>query len=138
MTILEKSMFSFSKIFLEWELLHQTIWLMVNLGRFPLVIDIKCWMLTFWNNLILSNKWSSKIARLLYIMNINGTQGFKWIELVKSTFDEIGLSFMYYDQQNGSADWLNTYVKQILRDQFIQKMEFCSVKYVKGRILSVI
>jgi c-di-AMP phosphodiesterase-like protein len=43
--------------------------------------------------------------------------------LVKSTFDEIGLSFMYYDQQNGSADWLNTYVKQILRDQFIQKME---------------
>jgi hypothetical protein len=50
-------------------------------------------------------------------MNINGTQGFKWIELVKSTFDEIGLSFMYYDQQNGSADWLNTYVKQILPDQ---------------------
>jgi hypothetical protein len=48
-------------------------------------------------------------------MNINGTQGFKWIELAKSTFDEIGLSFMYYDQQNGSADWLNTYVKQILR-----------------------
>jgi hypothetical protein len=37
-------------------------------------------------------------------MNINGTQGFKWIELVKSTFDEIGLSFMYYDQQYGSAD----------------------------------
>jgi hypothetical protein len=49
-------------------------------------------------------------------MNINGTQGFKWIELVKSTFDEIGLSFMYYDQQNGSADWLNTYVKQMEND----------------------
>ena len=55
-------------------------------------------MLTFWNNLILSNKLSSKIARLLYIMNINGTQGFKWIEFVISTFDEIGLSFMYPDQ----------------------------------------
>ena len=25
-------------------------------GRFPLIIDIKCRMLTFWNNLILSNK----------------------------------------------------------------------------------
>jgi hypothetical protein len=95
-------------------------------------------MLTFWNNLILSNKLSSKIARLLYIMNINGTQGFKWIELVKSTDDEIGLNFMYYDQQYGSADWLKAYVKQILRDQFIQTMEFCSVKYVKGRILSII
>ena len=50
-----------------------------ELGRFPLDIDIKCRMLTFWNKLISSNKLSSKIARLLYIMNINGTQGFKWI-----------------------------------------------------------
>ena len=50
-----------------------------ELGRFPLVIDIKCRMLTFWNKLISSNKLSSKIARLLYTLNINETQGFKWI-----------------------------------------------------------
>ena len=54
-------------------------------------------------------------------MNIKGTQGFKWREFVKSTFDEIGLSFMYSDQQYVSADWLKTYAKQIIRDQFIQK-----------------
>ena len=75
-------------------------------GRFPLIIDIKCRTLTFWNKLKSSNKLSSKIARLLYIMNINGTQGFKWIEFVKSTIDEIGLSFMYSDQQYESADWI--------------------------------
>ena len=75
-------------------------------GPFPLILDIKCRMLTFWNKFISSNKLSSKIARLLYIMNIDGTQGFKWIEFVKSTFDEIGLSFMYSDQQNESADWI--------------------------------
>jgi hypothetical protein len=75
-------------------------------GRFPLIIDIKCRTLTFWNKLISSNKLSSKIARLLYIMNINGTQGFKWIKFVKSTFDEIGLSYMYSDLQYVSADWL--------------------------------
>jgi hypothetical protein len=109
-----------------------------ELGRFPLIIDIKCRMLAFWNKLISSNKLSSKIARLLYIMNINGTQGFKWIEFVKSTFEEIGLSFMYSDQQYISADWLKMYPKQILRDQFIHKMEFCSGKYVKGIIISVI
>jgi hypothetical protein len=61
-------------------------------------------------------------------MNINGTQGFKWIEFVKSTFDEIGLSFMYSDQQYVSADLLKTYAKQIIRDQFIQKLELCSGK----------
>ena len=107
-------------------------------GRFPLIIDIKCRTLTFWNKLISSNKLSSKIACLFYIMNINGTQGFKWIEIVISTFDEIGLSFLYSDQQYISADWLNMYAKQIIRDQFIHKMKFCSGKYVKGRILSVI
>ena len=92
-----------------------------ELGRFPLVIDIKCRMLTFWNKLISSNKLTSKIDRLLYILNINEAQGFKWIEFVKSTFDEIGLDFMYSDQQYVSADWLKTYAKQTLRDQFIQK-----------------
>ena len=77
-----------------------------ELGRFPLIIDIKCRMLTFWNKLISSNKLSSKIARLLYFMNINEPQGFKWITFAKSTFDEIGLSYMYSDLQYVSADWL--------------------------------
>ena len=94
-------------------------------------------MLTFWNKLILSNKLSSKISRLLYTLNINGAQGFKWIELVKSTFDEIGLSFMYSDQQYVSADWLR--VRQTDPTWSVHpKMEFCSGKYVKGTILSVI
>ena len=78
-------------------------------------------MITFWNKLISSNKLTSKIDRLLCILNINEAQGFKWIEFVKSTFDEIGLDFMYSDQQYVSADWLKTYAKQTLRDQFIQK-----------------
>jgi hypothetical protein len=103
-----------------------------ELDRFPLVIDIKCRMLTFWNKLISSNKLSSMIARLLYILNINGTQGFKWIEFVKSTFDEIGLSFMYSDQQYASADWLKTYAKQILRDQFIQKWNYVLANTSRG------
>jgi hypothetical protein len=35
-----------------------------ELGRFPLIIDMNCRTLTFWNKLISSNKLSSKIARL--------------------------------------------------------------------------
>ena len=58
---------------------------------------------------------------MLYILNINETQGFKWIEFIKSTFDEIGLSFMNADQQYVSADWLKSYPTQILRDQFNNK-----------------
>ena len=36
----------------------------IELGRFPLAIDIKGRMLNFWNKLISSNKLSSKIPRL--------------------------------------------------------------------------
>jgi hypothetical protein len=91
-------------------------------------------MLTFWNKLISSNKLSSKIARLLYILNINGTQGFKWIAFVKSTIDEIGLDFMYSVQQYASADWLKTYAKQILRDPFIQKWNSVLSNTSKGQL----
>lgn len=93
-------------------------------------------MLTFWNKLISSNKLSSKIARLLYILNLNGAQGFKWI--FKSTFDEIGLSFIYSDQQHTSTDWLKMYAKQILRDQFIQKWNYVLANTSRGTIISVI
>jgi hypothetical protein len=103
---IEKFIFSFSKNILRVRTTTPNHLVYDELGRFPLVIDIMCRMLTFWNKLILSNKLSSKIFRLLYTLNINGSQGFKWIELVKSTFDEIGLSFMYSDQQYVSADWL--------------------------------
>ena len=104
MTILKKFIFSFSKNILRVRTTTPNHLVYDELGRFPLVIV--CRMLTFWNKLILSNKLSSKISRLLHTLNINGAQGFKWIELVKSTFYETGLSFMYSDQQYVSADWL--------------------------------
>ena len=71
-------------------------------------------------------------------MNINGTQGFKWIEFVKSTVGEIGLSFMYSDQQYVNADWLQTYAKQILRDQFIQTNGILFWQIRQERIRSVL
>ena len=37
-----------------------------ELGRFPLIINIKCRMVTFWNRLLSSNKLSSKIAAFIF------------------------------------------------------------------------
>jgi hypothetical protein len=42
---------------------------------------------------------------------------------------EIGLSFIYSDQQYVSTDWLKTYAKQILRDQFLQKFNSVLAKH---------
>ena len=92
-----------------------------ELGRFPLMVDIKCRMLVYWNRLISSNKLSSKIATLLFRLHSDGMQGIKWIEFIKSTFEEIGLNFIFSDQIQVNTDWLKLHVRQILRDQFIQK-----------------
>lgn len=92
-----------------------------EVGRYPLSINIKCRMLSYWNNLQNSNKLSSKFCTLLYNMNRNGVQNLKWIQSIKSIFDEIGLSFIFNDKIHVSPQWLKSLANQILRDQFIQK-----------------
>ena len=77
-----------------------------ELGRFPLMVDIKCRMLVYWNRLISSNKLSSKIATLLFRLHSDGMQGIKWIEFIKSTFEEIGLNFIFSDQIQVNTDLL--------------------------------
>lgn len=92
-----------------------------ELGRFPLIINIKCRMLTYWNNLLSSDKLSSKFASLLFKLKAKDMQKDKWINFIKSTFDEIGLSFIFSDQLHVSTEWLKINAKQILCDQFVQK-----------------
>lgn len=92
-----------------------------ELGRFPLIVDIKCRILCFWNSLVGSNKLSAKFALLQYNLNKNGLLDTKWIKFVKSTFNEVGLTFIFSDYLHVSSLWLKTHAKQILKDQFVQK-----------------
>lgn len=93
-----------------------------ELGRFPIEISIKVRMLCFWNKLLINeNKLSSKIYRLIFNLQANGNRDFKWINYVKSIFDETGFSHLWNDQIPLNTDFLKLCVKQRLQDHFIQK-----------------
>ena len=67
------------------------------------------------------NKLSSKIYRLLFNLHVNGNRDFKWINYVKSIFDETGFSHLWNDQIPLNTQFLKLSVKQRLQDHFIQK-----------------
>jgi hypothetical protein len=46
----------------------------------------------------------------------NGTNGLKWIDFIKKTFDEIGLSFIFTNQLEINPNWIKVHAKQILCD----------------------
>ena len=92
-----------------------------ELGRYPLIVNIKCRMLCFWGKLVSSEKLSSKIYNLTYNLYKNGTNGLKWIDFIKKTFDEIGLSFIFTNQLEINPNWIKVHAKQILCDQFVQR-----------------
>ena len=93
-----------------------------ELGRFPIEISIKMKMICFWYKLVTNvDKLSGKLYKLMFNLCENGNNSFKWINYVKSIFDETGNSEIWQVQENVNLNFLKFNVKQILHDQFIQK-----------------
>ena len=92
-----------------------------ELGRFPIEIVIKLRMVNYWNSLLDSNnKLSNILYKLIFKLHENNQIDFKWINYVKTIFDDIGLSFMWNDQIYVKKEILKFIVKQKLVDQYIQ------------------
>ena len=78
-------------------------------------------MLCFWSKLVSSEKLSNKIYNLIYNLHKNGTNDLKWIDFIKKTLDEIGLSFIFTNQLEINPNLIKVHAKQILCDQFVQR-----------------
>ena len=59
-----------------------------ELGRYPLAINVKVRMITFWANMIYSNILSTSLCALLYKQNS------QWVRCVKGILDDCGLSYI--------------------------------------------
>jgi hypothetical protein len=61
-----------------------------ELGRFPIEIDIKIRMVSFWARLLLGKetKLSYLSYKLLYTLSIEENVHFVWIKYLKELFDE--------------------------------------------------
>ena len=105
-----------------------------ELGRFPLIINVKVRMIAFWAKMHFSltlDKLATKTYNLAY------THNFPWVKYIKGIIDECGLSYLWTTQQIHSVAWVKNTVKRILLDQNIQAWKstvFNSPKCLNYRI----
>ena len=67
----------------------------------------------------------------------NGTNGLKWIDFIKKTFDEISLSFIFTNQLEINPNWIKVHAKQILYDQFVQRWRGDIANSSRGHFYSI-
>ena len=96
--IIEKVHLKFCKRILNIKSCTPNFMVYGELGRFPLEIDIKLRMLSFYSRMMKNeNKLSSIMFKLMYGLHRSGVCHFKWIEYVKSIFDSCGQSYIFTD-----------------------------------------
>lgn len=98
-----------------------------ELGIFPINIEIKARMLSFWAKLTENSKFNDldmKLSSLIYVVIYNSyTQGnlkSDWINNVKILLCDLGFSGIWDTQEFLNAKWLSEAVKRKLKDQYIQ------------------
>jgi hypothetical protein len=80
--IIEKVHLKFCKLLLHLKSSTPSYMIYGELGRYPLEIDIKSRIISFWAKL-LSGKLSKIIYDLCYCMSINNVEHFTWLDNVK-------------------------------------------------------
>ena len=66
-----------------------------ELGRYPLDIDVKCRMITFWNRLVSSKTLPSKIYESLSRHYMYEENSFKWMKFIKSILNDTRFSLLF-------------------------------------------
>ena len=94
-----------------------------EIGRFPLVIDIKIRITSFW--IWLKNSKQSKMPAVLYklcrkLYDRYNDNSFIWLQYVKKLFGETGFSYVWENEINFDIQNLKCTLKQRLQEQYIQ------------------
>ena len=115
--LLEKLHLEFCKYLLHVNKSTPDYMIYGELGRYPILINVKVRMVTFWGRIIIDdgNKLSSKLYKLLY-----DTES-AWVKCVKSILYECGMQYIWDSQNFPNIVWLRIHVQQTLIDQFKQK-----------------
>ena len=95
-----------------------------ELGRFPLYIDIKTRVISYWCKLLTgkASKLSAISYKHLHSFFCNGNISAPWVKFAKDILDNCGLSNVWTFQNiNFNTEWVIAYVKLRLRDHFLQE-----------------
>jgi len=93
-----------------------------ELGRYPIVLDVKIRILSFWSKLLFGkeSKLSLIIYRLCFEMYTVNDANFAWLKNVHNIINECGLAYIWNTQTFINSDWFISLVKQTLKDQYNQ------------------
>ena len=93
-----------------------------ELGKYPVEIDIKIRIISFWANIICGNQ--SKISCIMYSLShhLYSQHNFdiKWIKYLEKILNETGFSNIWQTQTFKSIEWLKQRIKQTLLYQILQ------------------
>jgi hypothetical protein len=91
-------------------------------GRYPLWIDIKVRMISYWCKLIQrkQSKLFTIAYKLLYVKNFQNCKISAWINHIHKILNDSGMSYIWTLHNCISEKWLKLVIKNNLTDQFKQ------------------
>ena len=120
--VLEKVHLKFCKMILNLKTSTPNYMIYGELGRYPVEIDIKIRIISFWAKIICGKQ--SKISCIMYSLShhLYSQQNFdiKWIKCLEKILNETVFSNIWQTQTFKSIEWLKQSIKQTLLDQFLQ------------------
>ena len=126
--ICERMQLRFFKIILNLRKTTPTCMVLGELGIFPVSLDAKCKMLTFWYKLTKadtsgSQKISAIMLRLCRILYETTEYKMSWLQGVHTVLNNLGLSEFWFQAKDMtmSVERFKAIVKQRLQDQFLQR-----------------
>lgn len=92
-----------------------------ELGIYPIKIDIYTRMINFWSKLLINNnqKLSSRMYSILYSLHEHNDCKSEWIQCIRNILISCGVPQIWTSQNVENPKWLTCYVKQKLKDLFI-------------------
>ena len=92
-------------------------------GCFPLNIQIKCKIVSFWTRILCSHqeKLSYVMYNCLFKKYGENISISRWLHFIKNILDNCGLSNIWYSQSFPSTKCLTAHIKLILQDQYRQE-----------------
>ena len=122
--IIEKGHLKFCKLLLHLKSSTPSYMIYGELGRYPLEIDIKSRIISFWAKLLSGKelKLSKIIYYLCYYMSIKNVEHFTWLDHVKKILNECGFTYtcIWNTQTFVDPNWLRLTIIRNLQEQFEQ------------------
>jgi hypothetical protein len=124
--LIERVHLKFCKLVLRVRNNTPSVMVYGELGRVPMNVYIKQRMLSYWFKIMNCDnacKLSFIMYKLMYSMHVTGTYSSPWIVYIQNTFNDLGLSYFWEEQdvQGVSLSSFKALILQRLTDQFIQE-----------------